>query len=49
MHGYSETCLLNCGLQVLLVMFYTVVNLYTLTFVTVHAQLTEYGRMFMVF
>ena len=49
MHGYSEICLLNCGLQVPFVLFCTVVNLYSLPFITVHAQLTEYGRMFIAF
>ena len=37
MHGYSEICLLNRGVQVPHVMFCTVVNLYTLPVVTVHA------------
>ena len=49
MHGYSEICFLNCVVQVPHVMFCTVVNLYTLPVVTVHAQLTDYARMFMTF
>ena len=48
MHGYSEICLLNRGVQVPHVMFCTVVNMYTLPVVTVH-ELTEYVRIFMTF